>query len=237
MSNASVVTAFALVFCALIVTPASAQVQRSGGGGNPALMQQYQQLATERTQLQADNAKLKKDLDDLKKQLDAAKQQITASKAGATHNQAALAAAQAAVQAANDSNARSQADTRTRMQELVGRFRETATQLRGVETERNQLQQQLTQSKVDFDKCAQRNYDLYQVDLEVLDRYEHQGAFGYLARGEPFTRIKRTQVDNFVLEYKERAEELRVKKPDAPAGPTPAAPPAPAPDKASPPHN
>jgi hypothetical protein len=102
------------------------------------------------------------------------------------------------------------------MQELIDRFKETATQLRDTETERTKLQQQLAQSKADFDKCAVRNYDLYQVDQEVLDRYEHQGAFSYLARGEPFTRIKRTQIDNFVLEYKERAEELRVKKPDSP---------------------
>jgi hypothetical protein len=42
-----------------------------------------------------------------------------------------------------------------------------------------------------------------------------------MARAEPFTRIKRTQVDNYVLEYKQRAEELRMQK----AAPPPAAPP------------
>jgi len=220
----SVLAAFALVLGALFAAPSWSQVQRGGGGGNAALMQQYQQLASERTQLQADNAKLKKDLDDLKKQLDATKQQVTASKAGAGRNQAALAAAQSAVQAEKESSARTIADYRSKMQELVDKFRETATQLQSVESERSQLRQQLAQSKVEFDKCAERNYDLYQVDREVLDRYEHQGAFSYLARGEPFTRIKRTQIDNFVLEYKERAEELRVKKPDSASAP-PATPP------------
>lgn len=98
------------------------------------------------------------------------------------------------------------------MQELIGKFRETITQMRGIEAERAQLQQQLTQGKTAFDQCAERNYSLYQVDNEVLDRYAHEGAFSHMERAEPFTRIKRTQIDNLVLEYKERAEELRMQK-------------------------
>jgi chromosome segregation ATPase len=211
--------------------PALAQVQRSGGGGgaaNAQLMMQYQQADAERTQLKSDNAKLKKDLDDLKKQLDAAAKQAAASKAGVSRDAAQLAAAQAA----NDRGAKDLADGKAKMQELVGKFRETITQMRGIEGERSQLQQELTQSKAEFDRCAERNYSLYQVDNEVLDRYSHQGAFSYMARAEPFTRIKRTEIDNLVLEYKERAEELRMKRAaagsSAPAASAPPSPPAPA---------
>jgi chromosome segregation ATPase len=203
---------------ALISAVAPAQVQRSGGGGggaaNAQLMMQYQQADAERTQLKSDNAKLKKDLDELKKQLDAASKQAAASKAGVSRDTAQLATAQAA----NDRSAKDLADGKAKTQELVGKFRDTITQMRGIESERSQLQQQLAQSKTAFDQCAERNYSLYQVDNEVLDRYSHQGAFSYMARAEPFTRIKRTEIDNLVLEYKERAQELRVKKTDAAAG-------------------
>jgi hypothetical protein len=217
---------------------AVAQVQRSGGGSaNAALMQQYQQAVSERGQLQADNEKLKKDNDDLRRQLETLKQQLASTKAGVTRNEAALATAQAS----NDNNAKTLADTRGKMQELISRFRETVTQLRAVESDRTTLQQQLTQSKAAFDKCAQDNYQLYQVNNEVLDRYSHQGAFSYLARSEPFTRIKRTEIDNLVLEYRERAEELRVKpaaagahSAAAPAHATPAAAPAATPAAAPP---
>ena len=193
---------------------AVAQVQRSGGGANAALMQQYQQAVTERSQLQADNEKLKKETDDLRRQLETVKQQLATTKTGVTRNEAALATAQAS----NESNAKALADSRAKMQELISRFRETVTQLRAVESDRTLLQQQLTQSKAAFDKCAQANYQLYQVNNEVLDRYAHQGAFSYLARAEPFTRIKRTEIDNLVLEYRERAEELRVKPAASGAG-------------------
>ena len=186
-------------------------VVASGGGGgaaNAQLMMQYQQADAERTQLKSDNAKLKKDLDDLKKQLDAATKQAAASKAGVSRDSAQLAAAQAA----NDRSAKDLVDSKAKMQELVGKFRETITQMRGIESERSQLQQQLAESKTAFDRCAERNYSLYQVDNEVLDRYAHEGAFSHMASAEPFTRIKRTEIDNLVLEYKERAEELRMKK-------------------------
>jgi hypothetical protein len=63
-----------------------------------------------------------------------------------------------------------------------------------------------------LDVCSQRNNDLYKVNTEVLDRYEHEGAFGHMARAEPFTRLKRTQIENLVDEYRQRAEELELRQ-------------------------
>src|SRR5262245_51981874 len=60
-----------LVFAVILVTAAhaaAAQTERAGSSANAQLMQQMQQLASERTQLQAENARLKKELDELKKQ-------------------------------------------------------------------------------------------------------------------------------------------------------------------------
>jgi chromosome segregation ATPase len=217
-SRTLAVPACLAALCGLIATNVAAQVQRSGGGGgaaNAQLMMQYQQASSERSQLQADNAKLKKDLEELKKQLDAATRQAATSKVGVSRGAAELATAQAA----NERSARDLADSKARIQELIGKFRETITQLRAVEAERTQFQQQLAQSKDAFDQCAERNYALYQVNNEVLDRYAHEGTFGHLARAEPFTRIKRTQIDNLVLEYKQRAEEVRMQKASPPPAP------------------
>jgi chromosome segregation ATPase len=217
-------TRYAITIAILTLTCAHgalAQVQRSGGGANAQLAQQYQQIVTERSQLQADHDKLKKELDDTKKQLESAKRELAASKAATGTAASQLAFAQSAGQ----TTSQTLEQTKTRLQELVSRFRDTAVTLRGVESERAQLQQQLAQSKEAFDRCAERNYQLYQVDNAVLERYEHQGVFSRLAQAEPFTRIKRTQIENFVDEYRTRAEELRVQKtPSTPVGPKPAAP-------------
>lgn len=239
MQNVRRVLALALI-CTLGINVSEAQVQRSGGGGaNAQLAQQYAQAVADRTKLQADNEKLKKDLEDSKKQLDGLKQQLTASKTAAGSASSQLQAAQAASQAATQSLEQ----TKTRLNELVTRFRETAVTLRSAETERTTLQQQLAQSRASYDKCADRNYKLYQVNAEVLDRYEHQGVFSYMAQAEPFTRIKRTQIENFADEYKERAEQLRLEKSAPPTAGTPAsdtpvqfAAPPPPPDPAPAPH-
>ncbi len=190
--------------------PVFAQVSRSGGssGANTQLLMQLQQVTTERSQLQAENSKLKKEAEDLKKQLATAQQQLTAAKSGADRNQAAVAAARAS----NETTQRTLEDSRARMQELVTRYRDTITTMRGIETDRSQLRQQLAASQAAYDQCAVTNDSLYQINKEVLDRYQHQGAFSYMARAEPFTKIKRTQIDNLSLEYRQRAEELRVKK-------------------------
>jgi hypothetical protein len=214
VATARLAIGFALLAGTLLCGPVAAQVERSGGGASAKLMQQYQQMATERTQLQAQNAQLKKDLEDAKKQLGVVQQQATAAKAGVgRRSQAELAAARAS----NETTQKSLDETKARMQELAVHFRETVATMRGIETERTQLQQQLAESRAAFDRCAEANYELYKVDNEVLDRYEHQGAFSYLGRAEPFTRIKRTRIENLVDEYRQRAEELRVKKATAAA--------------------
>jgi len=192
---------------------ALAQVERSGGA-NAQLAMQYQQLQTEKTQLQSDNVKLKADLDAVKKQLDAQAQQLKTLKAGAGGAQAALATAQATGQRTEQNLTQ----TTAKLQELISRFRDMATTLRQVEAERADLQQQLSRGTSALDQCAQRNEQLYQVNAEVLNRYEHEGAFSRLAAAEPFTRIKRTQIENIALEDRQRAEALRMQR-AAPAPP------------------
>jgi septal ring factor EnvC (AmiA/AmiB activator) len=212
------ISASVLLAGTLLSGSAAAQVERSGGGANAQLAMQYQQVVTERTQLQEENEKLKKDLGDLKKQLDGAEHQLTAAKAAeANRNQARLAAAQAA----RDSSAKDLEVAKGKMQELVDRYRETATTLRTVETDRAQVTQQLAASQAAFDKCAQDNVSISQITAEVLNRYEHQHLFSDLGRAEPFTKIKQTQVENLVLEYREAVDQLHVKPSSAPAAPSP----------------
>jgi septal ring factor EnvC (AmiA/AmiB activator) len=201
----------------LLSGSAWAQVERSGGGANAQLAMQYQQVVSERTQLQEENEKLKKDLGDLKKQLDDAKHELTVSKAAETvRSQAQL----ATVQAVRDSSAKDLETAKGKMQELVDRYRDTATTLRTVETDRAQVMQQLSASKAAFDKCAQDNVSISQITAEVLNRYQHQHLFSDLGRAEPFTKIKQTQIDNLVLEYREAVDQLHVKPASAPVTPS-----------------
>ncbi len=188
--------------------PLHAQVQRSGGGETQKIMQQYQQIAAEKTALQAQVAQMKKDLDAAHTELEAVKKERDLAKAHTGIPPAALAQATSA----KDSAERNLEQSKQRMTELVNRFRETATNLREVEADRTKLRKDLTDRDAAFDKCAEANMQLYEINSEILDRYAHVGLFTKASATEPFTKITRTRLDNLVLEYREKAEQLRIKK-------------------------
>lgn len=190
---------------------AQPQVQRSGGEAQK-FMQQYQQLSSEKTALQAQLEQMKKDLDGAKTELAAVKKERDALKKRPQISEASVAQMTASKNAAE----KSLETYKQRMEELVGRFRETATNLKDIEADRTRLRQTLDTRNAAYDKCASDNLSLYEINREVLDRYERVGLFSKASASEPFTRITRTRIENLVDEYRERAGELRARKLTAP---------------------
>jgi chromosome segregation ATPase len=200
--------AVALTVSMFLLQASYAQVQRSGAGEIQKFMQQYQQVAAEKTALQTQVAQLQKDLDASKADLVAMKKERDALKARAGLPVAAVAQLTATKEAAEKNLEQS----KQRMTELVSRFRETATNLKEIEADRNKLRRDLDAANMVFDKCAENNLQLYEINGEILDRFEHVGLFTKISASEPFTKITRTRIENLVVEYRARAEELRSKK-------------------------
>jgi chromosome segregation ATPase len=194
------------------LAPAHAQSQRSGGGESQKIMQQYQQLAAEKTALQAQLAQAKKDLDVANAALLALKKERDALKTRAAGT-AAAGAQLAQAYAAKESAEKSLEQSKQKTTELVDRFKETIGTLKGVEADRAQLQRDITVLNTSLNKCAEDNLQLFEISNSVLDRYDHVGFFTKVGNAEPFTKITRTRIDNLVVEYRARAEELRLKKP------------------------
>ena len=204
----------ASLLAVLLAAPPCAlgQTQRSGGGESQKILQQYQQLAAEKTSLQAQVAQMKKDLDTANAELAAAKKERDALKARSGVS-AAAAAQLAQANASRESAEKSLEQTKQKTTELVDRFKETIGTLKGVEADRTELRKENGVLSAAFDKCADDNFKLYEISNGVLDRYEHVGFFTKVGGVEPFTKLTRTRIDNLVDEYRARAEELRVKKP------------------------
>jgi chromosome segregation ATPase len=185
-----------------------AQVQRSGGGGETQkIMQQYQQVAAEKTALQGQVAQLKKDLEAANSQIAAVKKERDVAKAHTGIPPAALAQATSAREAAEHNLELS----KQRMTELVTRFRDTATNLKDVEADRSKLRKDLAYRNTAYDQCAADNMKLYDLNGEILNRLEHVGLFTKASATEPFTKITRTRLDNLAVEYRERAQAMKLK--------------------------
>jgi chromosome segregation ATPase len=195
---------------------AYAQTARTGGGAaNAQQLQQLQQLASERTALQAENAKLKADLEKLRKEQDAVKQSQSAVEQRNKTSAAALTRS-------TTENERLQAELtreKQRQQELVGRFRETATTLRDVETDRATAKQALVQRDRELKMCVERNQALYMLNDEVLTKFEDQGFWSAMGRKEPFTQLKRVENENLIDGYRASAQDQRVAPAPAPSPP------------------
>jgi len=203
----------AVTLLVVALRPAIAQTERGGGGASQKIMQEYQQLAAERTGMQAKIAQLQKDLDAAKADAASAKKERDALKPQVAAAAAAIAQGKAGKQAVEQSLAQS----KQRMDELVKKFRETIVSLRDIEVDRDKTKKALSEKSSAFDVCADNNAQLFDISSEVLDRLEHVGLFTKVSASEPFTKITRTRLENLADDYRQRALELRTRKADTPA--------------------
>lgn len=201
-----------LVVCVLatLANAANAQTARSGGGANAQLMQQMQQLASERTSLQAENAQMKRDLDALRKERDSLKDAVKKAQQALDGRLKASEVALAHNTAQRESTEQELRQAKEKMQELVTKFRETINTLRMAESESTTAKQTLSSRERDLKACVDHNAALYKLNDEVLTRLEHQSIWSRVATAEPFTRIKRTELENLVDDYKTRADDHRL---------------------------
>lgn len=196
----------ALAVAAALPMAASAQTARSGGGANPQQLMQLQQLANEKTTLQAENAKLKGELEKASKERDSLK----ATQDAAAHRSRG-AEAELAKTAADKARLEGElAQERSRVQELVNRLRDTATTLKDVEVRAATSSQALVVRDQELKTCVDRNQKLFALNDEVLKRFEDQGFWSAIAKREPFTRLKRTQLENLADGYRDSAKDLRL---------------------------
>jgi len=185
---------------------ASAQVERRGGEENGVLLQQIQELTSERASLQADNTRMKKQLDDLTKERDALKSAQKAVDQRVRDNMAAL--AQSGAQRAADE--KDLALYKQRMDELVAKFRETINTLRQTEIERATIRRSLETRARELSVCENHNAALFKLNAQVLTRWEKQSFWSRLARTDPFTRLAQTRLENLTDDYRSQAAEQRV---------------------------
>ena len=205
---ASVALAVATLL-ATSIQPVHAQTARSGGsaGANAQLVQQLQQLASERTALQAEQARMRKELEELRKERDTLKaSQAAASKRNGSAADAALVRATRE----RDGLEAELSKTRANTQDLIAKFRETVQAMREIETDRATAKQALTARMTELESCAKSNDALYKLNDEVLTHFSDQGFWSRVGQAEPFTRLKRVELENIIESYRYRAEDQKL---------------------------
>ncbi len=85
---------------------------------------------------------------------------------------------------------------------------------------REQLKQQLAQRQTleaslqrqvqNFSICYENNRRLYDINHELLDRYENKGFGDVLKQREPFTGVAKVDLENLVQDYRYRLDDLKI---------------------------
>jgi chromosome segregation ATPase len=115
------------------------------------------------------------------------------------------------------------AATRTRLGDTEGKLADTAkalfqTQqtLARVEADKRALEGVKVRQEKDIAACEGKNLKLYQTGRELMTRFERKTCGEILAQQEPFTGLKRVEVENLLEEYRDKLDEQKLIK--APGG-------------------
>ncbi len=100
---------------------------------------------------------------------------------------------------------------------LHTRLDEAAKRNEELSGQRKQLEQDLKNTTVAVAKqneqrklCEANNSDLYRIGRELVDWYGSKGAMNAILEAEPFTRMKRVEMENLLETYRDKLEGQRL---------------------------
>lgn len=131
-----------------------------------------------------------------------------------SHKRSAAGAAAKASRLEKDIEAanKEKAELHTRLDEANKRNEELSGQ-------RKQLEQDLKNTTVSLAKqdeqrklCETNNDKLYRIGRELADWYTSKGAVNAILEAEPFTRIKRVEMENLLEDYRDKLESQHLER-------------------------
>ena len=178
---------------ALAATPAFAAEKKAdpNKGEVRRLQQMQRQLEREKTELAEQKAAAESELGDVRKKVD-----------GESRRAAALSRDVGALRAARDATAAKLAETETEL-------RKTQEAQRAAEAEGKRLQAALAAEKQQLQVCTERGQELRKVSNQVLDLYEKKSCLDSSLQREPFTGLKRVEIENAVEDMREKLDSQR----------------------------
>jgi len=61
-----------------------------------------------------------------------------------------------------------------------------------------------------LDMCIANNHSLYDINIEILTKYENKGVWDSLSQAEPFSNLTQVEIENMVDDYQYHMDDLRV---------------------------
>lgn len=101
-------------------------------------------------------------------------------------------------------------ETSRGLQEMTKKQAEAMQTLQHKEREIKRLEAELVRQTRQGEMCEVKNGQLYQINAELMDKYQSKGVFGALLQAEPFTQLKSVEMENLLQEYRDKMDAQRV---------------------------
>ena len=125
-----------------------------------------------------------------------------------SHKRSAASAAAKASRLERDIEAANKetAELRTQIEEAGKRNEELSGQLKQLEQDLKNTTAALTKQNEQTKLCETHNGELYRISRELADWYTSKGAMNAILEAEPFTAMKRVEMENLLETYRDKIE-------------------------------
>lgn len=186
---------FSFVF-AFIALVASTVAQADDANAQKALQKAQFMLR----QASSEKAELQTQLDALKQQVDKLTADLAATKSASDQTK----------RATEEKYGSAIAQWKQRDTQTSDELTAVKQQLKQQTEQRKLLETQLQKQTGNFSVCYENNKKLYDLNTQLLSRYQNKGLSDVLKQKEPFTGMKQVEIENLVQDYRYQLDDLQV---------------------------
>lgn len=173
------------------------------------MQQQMQQVEQARTQAEQEKAAALADKDALERELGAAKatgSKLAGERAARSRAERTLKATQAEL----DTLKTRLAATEAKLSDAQAKLQAISQTLAQTESAKKQTESQLAGIRSDLGQCRAHNGRLYSLSRDLMTKYRDKTCQDALAQAEPFTGLKRVEVENLLENWRDAADRERL---------------------------
>lgn len=170
---------------------------------------QLRQLEDQHGALQAKQAEAERDKQALTQQLAASEQELAELREKLKSGEQALQQSSGRLQ----STSAALVAERANLAKSQAAYQQAAEAARSRDAEAKRLDAALAEMRKRVLTAETKNAELYRLGTELLQLYDKKGVLETLGSKEPFTRLKRVELENLMQDYKDRLSDSRLVRP------------------------
>ena len=193
-------------WCLLVAVLFAASSVSAADGKASREQMQVKRLQQSQRKLQQENMQLAQEKAALDGQLKAAQESLDESS-----SKAQIAASRAAALSKELKGTKTEKETlAAKLAETEIKLAETKEALNKSALAGRQLDADLQQKNESLTICQAKNAKLHGYGVDLLDRYEKKGCGDALLQADPFTQLKRVEIENLMEDYREKLDEQKL---------------------------